>query len=189
MFEGTKIFRRYGVVAIVLAALALFIPPLAIAETPDETFKALGLEKSASPKELYEALTKRYHDEAQGAGKGSLSKYWEPIPISKYLNPHSFYKPPQTIDVDAKREQCVECHQQVTPGWTHSWQKSVHGNLDDIRKLPETDSRAYKKTLLKEVEDNLHSMGALKSGETLKEVGCIDCHIGVGKEHGQHNDE
>ena len=38
---------------------------------------------------------------AQGAGKGSLSKYWEPIPISKYLNPQSFYKPPQTVDVDA----------------------------------------------------------------------------------------
>ena len=160
-----------------------------IAETPDETYKALGLSKSASPKELFEALTKRYHDEAQGTGKGTLSKYWEPIPISKYLNPHTFYKPPQTIDVDAKREQCVECHQQTTPGWTHSWQKSVHGNLDDIRKLPESDSRAYKKALLKEVEDNLHSMGTLKSGETLKEVGCIDCHIGVGKDHGQHTTE
>ena len=65
----------------------------------------------------------------------------------------------------------------------------MHGNLDDIRKLPESDSRAYKKALLKEVEDNLHSMGALKSGDALKEVGCIDCHIGVGKDHGQHKTE
>lgn len=189
MLEWSKLFRRCGVAAAILTVLTLAYAPFAAAETPDETYKALGLSKSASPKELYEALTKRYHDEAQGAGKGSLAKYWEPIPISKYLNPHSFYKPPQTIDVDAKREQCVECHQQVTPGWTHSWQKSVHGNLDDIRKLSESDSRGYKKALLKEVEDNLHSMGALKSGEALKEVGCIDCHIGVGKDHGQHKTE
>ena len=114
----------------------------ALADTPDETFKALGLSKTASPKELYDALTKRYYDEAQGAGKGSLSKYWEPIPISKYLNPHDFYKPPQTIDVDAQRAQCVECHSQVTPGWTHSWKSSVHGNLDAIRNLPDSRLRA-----------------------------------------------
>ena len=29
-------------------------------------------------------------------------------------------------------------------------------------------------------------MGRLKAGEGLKEVGCIDCHMGVGKDHGQH---
>jgi hydroxylamine dehydrogenase len=175
---------RVGAFALFGAAMAALAP--AAAETPDETFKALGLSKSATPKELYEALTKRYHDEAQGAGKGSLSKYWEPIPISKYLNPESFYKPPQTVDVDATRAQCVECHQQATPGWAHSWQKSVHGNLDEIRKLPDSDSRAYKKEMIKEVETNLQSMGRLKAGEGLKEVGCIDCHVGVGADHGQH---
>ena len=37
---------------------------------PSETYKALGIEKSATPKELHEALTKRYNDPAQGAGKG-----------------------------------------------------------------------------------------------------------------------
>ncbi len=159
------------------------------ADVPDETYKALGLAKTASPKELYEALTKRYNDEAQGAGKGTLSKFWEPIPISKYLDPRDFYKPPQTVDVDATRGQCVECHTQTSPGWVHSWQKSVHGNLDEIRKLPETDSRAYKKALLKDVESNLASMNLLKPGEPLKEVGCIDCHMGVGKDRGQHKVE
>lgn len=161
----------------------------AAAETPEETFRALQLPKTASPKELYDALVKRYHDPAQGAGKGSLGAFWEPIPISKYLNPGDFYKPPQTIDVDATRQQCVECHTQTTPGWVHSWQKSVHGNLNEIRKLPDTDSRAYKKSLLTEVEGNLRSMGLLKEGETLKEVGCIDCHMGVNKDHGQHKTE
>ena len=65
----------------------------------------------------------------------------------------------------------------------------MHNNLDDIRKLPDADSRAYKKALLKDVEDNLRSMGRLKAGEPLEEVGCIDCHMGVGKDHGQHKTE
>ncbi len=155
-------------------------------DVPNETYEALGLAKTASPKQLYDALVKRYSDEKEGAGKGSLSKFWEPIPISRYLDPRDFYKPPQTIDVDASRAQCVECHTQTSPGWVHSWQKSVHGNLEEIRKLPDSDARAYKKELLKDVESNLASMNLLKQGEPLKEVGCIDCHMGVGKDHGQH---
>ena len=62
--------------ALLLLAIAVVLASLepAKAETPDETFKALGLAKSATPKELYDALTKRYYDPAQGAGKGSLSQ-------------------------------------------------------------------------------------------------------------------
>lgn len=172
----------------ILAGFAVALDRAA-AETPEETFRALGLPKTASPKELYDALVKRYHDPAAGAGKGSLGAFWEPIPISKYLNPGDFYKPPQSIDVDATRQQCIECHTQTTPGWVHSWHKSVHSNLDEIRKLPDTDVRAYKKGLLTEVEGNLRSMGVLKEGEPLKEVGCIDCHMGVNKDHGQHKTE
>ncbi|MGA3340603.1 MAG: multiheme c-type cytochrome [Methylocella sp.] len=181
VWAATLIF----VIAIVLG---VSVNPTA-AETPDETYKALGLDKNASPNQLYDSLLKRYNDPAEGAGKGSFSNFWEPIPISKYLNPRDFYKPPQSVEVDATRTQCVECHSQTTPGWVHSWQKSVHGNLDDIRKLPDTDSRAYKKGLLIEVEANLRSMGVLKAGEPLKNVGCIDCHMGVNKDHGQHKTE
>ena len=43
--------------------------------------------------------------------------------------------------------------------------------------------------MLTEVESNLRSMGVLKAGEPLKEVGCIDCHMGVNKDHGQHKTE
>jgi hydroxylamine dehydrogenase len=174
----------------VLIALALSAAASRVAaETPDETYKALGLDKSAPPNKLYDALVKRYNDPNQGAGKGSLSKFWEPIPISKYLDPRDFYTPPQSVEVDATRAQCVECHTQTTPGWTHSWQKSVHGNLDEIRKLPDSDPRSYKKGLLTEIEANLRSMGVLETGEPLKEVGCIDCHMSVNKEHGQHKTE
>ena len=49
---------------------------------PKELYKALNLEQSASPKELHEAVVKRYKDPAQGAGRGTLAKYWEPIPMS-----------------------------------------------------------------------------------------------------------
>lgn len=184
-----KIYKFRSLLRIAIQVFGILFVFKATAETPIETYQALGLQKNASPKELYEALTKRYYDPTQGSGKGSLSKYWEPIPMSKYLNPHEFYKPPQSIDIEATRNQCVECHNEVTPGWTHSWQRSVHGNLDEIRNLTENDPKFYKKDLLIEVEKNLHSMGIIKPGENLKEVGCIDCHIDVGKERGQHKTE
>ena len=64
---------------------------------PKELYKALNLEQSASPKELHEAVVKRYKDPAQGAGRGTLAKYWEPIPMSMYFDPASFYKPPTSM--------------------------------------------------------------------------------------------
>ena len=60
---------------------------------PKETYKALSLEQSATPKQLHDALSKRYKDPAQGAGRGTLAQYWEPIPFSMYMDPASFYKP------------------------------------------------------------------------------------------------
>ncbi|MBN8911222.1 MAG: hydroxylamine reductase, partial [Rhizobiales bacterium] len=193
MTELVNGLRRAAYGALALAAGAIGLVGLsnvgARADVPDETYKALNIDKNASPKELYDALVKRYNDPAHGAGEGSFAEFWEPIPITKYLNPRDFYTPPEAVDVDATRAQCVECHTNITPGWVHSWQKSVHGNLDEIRNLPDTDSRAYKKEMITEVESNLRSMGVLKEGEPLKEVGCIDCHIGVGSDHGQHKTE
>lgn len=165
-----------------------FAPP-ARSEVPLETYKALGVNKDVSAKDLYDALAKRYNDVNAGAGTGSLSKFWEPIQISKYLNPRDFYKPPAQPELEATRDQCVECHTQASPGWVHSWQKSVHGNLDEIRNLPDSDSRSYKKAMIAEVEGNLRSMGLLASGQPLNNVSCIDCHVGVNKTTGQHNTE
>ncbi len=71
---GRSYLRRRAV-AHALATICSFICLAALApaaaETPEETYRALGLTKEASPKELYDALTKRYYDPAQGAGKGS----------------------------------------------------------------------------------------------------------------------
>ena len=77
---------------------------------PKETYKALKLEQSASPKELHSALVKRYKDPAQGAGRGTLAKYWEPIPMSMYFDPASYYKPPTSMKEVATREEWVKCH-------------------------------------------------------------------------------
>ena len=76
MLNSQRVSHYAARLALILAfAVTFVLCAPALADTPDETFKALGLAKTASPKELYDALTKRYYDESQGAGKGSFSKY------------------------------------------------------------------------------------------------------------------
>lgn len=167
------------------AAIAVsFLALPAAADVPDELYEALGLQRSASPKELYQALEKRYHD-LEWIGKGKYGDLWEPIPITKYLNPFMFYEPPE-VDIVATRQECVECHADVTPGLVHGWKRSVHANLDEIRNLPDDDVRAYKKEILAQVEENLRSLELLGAGEPLREVSCIDCHAGVGRQQADH---
>lgn len=79
-----------------LVCTALFAAG-ARADIPKETYDALKLDQSATPKQLYEAVVQRYRDPVQGAGRGAYAQYWEPIPMSKYTDPHSFYKPPTTV--------------------------------------------------------------------------------------------
>ena len=150
-------------------------------DIPKETYNALQLNASASPKQLYDALVKRYHDPAQGAGTGTLWKYWKPIAFDKYLDPADFYKPPP-VHVVATREQCVACHSAVTPEWVRQWKSSAHANLDKIRLLTPNDPTYWKKAQLEQVEANLRSLGKLGASEHLKQVGCIDCHVAVNDE-------
>lgn len=146
---------------------------------PKETYEALKLDRAASPKQLHEALVKRYLDPAEGFGKGKYGQYWEPLPFSKYLDPADFYKPPTSVKDIATREQCVKCHTDESPGWVAMWKKSSHANLDKIRKLTPKDDTYYKKAKLEDVEANLRSLGKLGATEQLKEVGCIDCHVDI----------
>jgi len=161
-----------------LACAVLFLAS-AQADIPKETFDALKLDKSATPRQLYDALDARYRDPAQGAGRGAYAEYWEPIAMSRYTDPLSFYKPPSSVKEVASRQDCVECHADETPGWVHSWKKSAHANLDRIRSLTSQDATFYKKEKLNEIENNLRSLGRLGASEPLKEVGCIDCHFDV----------
>ena len=120
-------------------------------------------------------------------GKGKFKDVWSPIPIQNYWNPKDFYQPPKTIAAEVKRGDCVGCHQSMTPGAFHAWQKSTHANLEQLRALPDNNVRAYKKAKLKQIEENLVAQKLLQPGQTLKEVGCIDCHGGVGAETLQHD--
>ncbi len=176
--------RTFWLIALTVGLVCSHLPvTAAIWDTvPDEQLKALDLTRDASPKELFDRLSKRYKAEL---GKGKLAQYWEPIPMDMYLAPTLFYKPPP-LDIQATREQCVGCHTSATHGWVKSWEKSVHANLDQIRRLPDSDSRAYKKAIIVEVEENLRAQGLLAQGQPLAEVQCTDCHMGIGAKGGNH---
>ena len=49
-------------VVMFVSALALSGLVYAIPSVPDETYEALGLDRGATPKQLHEALVKRYQD-------------------------------------------------------------------------------------------------------------------------------
>lgn len=132
----------------------------------------------------YEQVKKSYY--ADHPGKGSHGENWQPIPIQKYWNPKDFYTPPKTVQGEMTRESCVGCHESTSPGAFHAWKKSMHSNLGAIRNLPDSDVRSYKKAKLTEVEGNLRKMGLLDQSQPLNEVGCIDCHGGVGKKTVDH---
>ncbi len=173
-----------GLVVSMVLLLAVQFPASARIwdSVPDEQLSALKLSRDATPKELFDAVAERYRAELT---KGKLAKWWEPIPMDQYYAPTLFYKPP-ALDLQVSRDQCIACHTGVTHGWVVSWQKSVHANLDSIRALPDSDVRGYKKDIIKEVEGNLQSQSLLAQGKALKDVSCIDCHMGVGKAEGNH---
>ncbi|HHJ40369.1 MAG: hydroxylamine reductase [Methylothermaceae bacteria B42] len=133
----------------------------------------------------FESLKERYLQDHPG--KGKYGKHWQPIPIQRYWNPKDFYQPPGSVKGEFTRQQCVECHQNVTPGFVHAWKNSTHANLKRLRTLSKNDVRAYKKQILAQVETNLVSQGILRQGEHLQEVNCIDCHGGVGKQKIRHD--
>jgi hydroxylamine dehydrogenase len=171
--------KLFSLPVAVVIGLTLLMFDSAIGDIPKETYKALGVSKSATPKELFEALQKRYRDPEQGAGKGSHAEYWEPIPMSAYLDPLSFYKPPTSVKENNTREECVECHSEETAGHVVAWKKSMHADLGKIRDLSADDPRFYKKKKLEQVENNLRSMGKIGKSELLEEVSCMDCHVEI----------
>lgn len=153
------------------------------ASVPDALFEDLSISRDASPAELFDAVATRYKKQYT---EGKYAEFWEPIPMDMYFQPFLYYKPPQ-MDFTVRRGDCVTCHTNVTHGWVESWDKSVHANLDKIRNLPDSDVRAYKKGIVKQIENNLRSQGLLEDGAQLGNVTCMDCHIGIGEQKANHN--
>ncbi len=158
----------YRFIASLLLALSLAVPA-ASAQPGDDPARLIGQYRQAHP------------------GKGKYADHWQPIPIQRYWNPKDFYQPPATVTAEVTRDQCVGCHQDITPGFVHAWKNSTHAHLDRIRTLPGGDVRAYKKAILARVEETLEKQGLLERGKRLREVGCIDCHGGVGRQKIRHD--
>jgi hypothetical protein len=81
-------------------------------------------------------------------GDGPWADAYKPIPFYTYLNPARHYTPPDPPLYEILRKkygehQCVECHDEVTPGITAQWKMSNHAN-------PKKDARHVKET--KEIE-------------------------------------
>ncbi len=162
---------KFWLKTVMLASSVLFMAGVhaSYPSVPSETYDALGLDQgSTTPKQLYDALVKRYKDPEQGAGPGTMAEYWEPIPYSQYLDPATFYKPPTSLSDVVERKECVECHTDESPVWVQAWKRSSHANLDKIRNLKPNDPTYYKKGKLEDVEKNLRSMGKLGRKKTLR---------------------
>ncbi len=63
-----------------------------------------------------------------GEGAGLYSREWLPEAIFGYWNPDDFYTSVNSVAGEFSGEQCIECHQGVTPGIVNDWRKSRHSN-------------------------------------------------------------
>jgi len=61
-----------------------------------------------------------------GEGAGLYSRDWLPEAIFAYWNPQDFYASVESVVGEFSGEQCVDCHQGVTPGIVNDWRKSGH---------------------------------------------------------------
>ncbi|WJW76504.1 multiheme c-type cytochrome [Thiohalobacter sp. IOR34] len=61
-----------------------------------------------------------------GAGAGLYSRAWMPEAVFAYWDPADFYAAPESLGGSFQGEQCVQCHQAVTPGIVNDWRASRH---------------------------------------------------------------
>ena len=97
-------------------------------------------------------------------GMGPWQDIYKPVPLQMYWFPRRHYIRPEGTYYDQllkkyKPEDCVECHENVTPGWVNDWRKSTHAN-------PKKNSYFAQKT--KQIEQLL--------GREINEVLCNECH-------------
>lgn len=62
-----------------------------------------------------------------GSGAGLYSREWQPDSMHGYWDPANFYRPVKTVTGTFKGEECVACHEQLTPGIVADWRSSRHG--------------------------------------------------------------
>ncbi len=65
-----------------------------------------------------------------GTGSGLYSRHWVPDTIQGYWDPDNFYQPSQAVEGVFKDEQCIQCHDGITPGIVMDWRASRHAQAD-----------------------------------------------------------
>jgi hydroxylamine dehydrogenase len=63
-----------------------------------------------------------------GPGTGLYSREWKPEPLQAYWDPDRFYQSPQTVRGEFKGEECIACHESVTPDIVNDWRASRHAH-------------------------------------------------------------
>lgn len=63
-----------------------------------------------------------------GSGAGLYSRHWLPDAVFAYWNPDDFYESTNSVVGEFEGEQCIACHQAVTPGIVKDWQASRHSS-------------------------------------------------------------
>lgn len=70
---------------VVCGVLAAVQAQASFPTVPKETYEALKIDRSASPKELYEALLKRYLIRSKGSGRGNMATIGNRCPLAAIL--------------------------------------------------------------------------------------------------------
>ncbi|HEX9625885.1 MAG TPA: multiheme c-type cytochrome [Acidiferrobacterales bacterium] len=68
------------------------------------------------------------HWSKSGPGAGLYSRAWTPDPVHAYWDPDRFYESVRTLPGEFQGEECVACHQAVTPGIVNDWRASRHAD-------------------------------------------------------------
>jgi hydroxylamine dehydrogenase len=63
-----------------------------------------------------------------GGGAGLYSRQWLPDAVFAYWSPDDFYQSTGAVVGEFEGEQCIACHEAVTPGIVKDWQTSRHSN-------------------------------------------------------------
>ncbi|MCP4408539.1 MAG: hydroxylamine oxidoreductase [Gammaproteobacteria bacterium] len=72
------------------------------------------------------------HWSKSGPGAGLYSRHWSPDPVQGYWDPDSFYQSPDSVQGVFEGEQCIQCHEGITPGIVTDWRQSHHARSDEI---------------------------------------------------------
>ncbi|MDH5638622.1 MAG: hydroxylamine oxidoreductase [Nitrospinota bacterium] len=108
---------------------------------------------------------------ADGVGKG-IGLYggeWSPDPMSEYWDPKSFHTPRTDLMEGVYRgEECVDCHEGITPGIVTGWRASRHAAADQPVSCPACHGADHQKLILPTPET------------------CAGCHE---KQHGEFMEE